>query len=387
MQSIIQRPLEESARTQEEDGNGFVRGHIKLMAVGDIMLGDIPWSYGSGVGSTIERMGPTFPFENCWRQLKEGDIVFGNLEAVLSRFNRAEDRFESTIVRAQPEAVLGLAKAGFNVLSLANNHIMQHGRQAVIETAEILRDNGIASVGVNIPEMALASHTIIERSGMRVACFAYDLRPGQYGLDEALCARRSLDEILWSVEEVKGLVEHVVVSLHWGDEFIRYPSPTQVCMGRKIIETGASLVLGHHPHIVQGIERYRKGIIVYSMGNFVFDLIQSRFRKSIILRCDLDAVGGITCDLIPIEINRYWQPTVMSQLAGDAWLREIDEIGGLIKEDGNLGEYEREVELETRRFRRETYYRYILGLLHFPRRHLLSNVMRIIKNRIPTTGR
>ena len=126
-----------------------------LSAVGDIMLGDLPACSGFGVGSMIARYGPQFPFERCREGLTDSDIVIGNLEVVLSRFNPQIDTFSRIHLRAQPEAVQGLSFAGINAVTLANNHIMQHGTEAVVETIKTLYENGIAHTGIESAELGI----------------------------------------------------------------------------------------------------------------------------------------------------------------------------------------------------------------------------------------
>lgn len=171
------------------------KGSVRLFAVGDIMLGEGTWSYGHGVGSCIEKLGPLFPFERCADALKEADILFGNLEVVLSAFDKAKDPFNRIYLRGQPAAIEGLVSAGFDVLSLANNHSMQHGRKALEETMEILRKHSLAVTGIDIPQQDIENSCVLERKGLKVVFLGYNFRPQQYFLDPPLYVAGDIDKI------------------------------------------------------------------------------------------------------------------------------------------------------------------------------------------------
>ena len=257
-----------------------------VSAVGDIMIGDLPACSGFGVGSMIAKHGPKFPFEKCVAGLAGSDIVIGNLEVVLSRFNSQTEPFASTHLRAQPEAVAGLAFAGINAVTLANNHIMQHGREAVLETTRVLDQNAIAYTGIESAEFKIKNFRLIEKKGRRIGLLGYNLRPEQYSVSPRIDAAGNLDRICSDIEANKGQCDFLLLSLHWGEEFVDRPSPEQVQLGRKLIDCGAHVILGHHPHILQGVERYRGRDIASSLGDFVFDLSQNRLRKSMILKLE-----------------------------------------------------------------------------------------------------
>jgi poly-gamma-glutamate synthesis protein (capsule biosynthesis protein) len=246
--------------------------YVTLMAVGDIMLGDHPICIGHGVGSKIKKEGAKYIFQHVRGLLNEADIAFGNLEAVLSKKNLNEKDVNSASLRAMPESADGLTYAGFNVLSLANNHIMEHGKEALLDTMNILRKNGIKYVG---PE-----DVVLSIRGTKVVFLAYCL------LDEpGTCCKAESSEIIENVKRVKSKADIVIVSLHWGDEFIHKPSRYQVKLAHEIIDSGANIILGHHPHVLQGVEMYNGGLIAYSLGNFVFDMWQEKMRESVILKC------------------------------------------------------------------------------------------------------
>ncbi len=355
---------------------------ITLLAVGDIMLGDLAVSYGIGVASKIEKCGPLFPFARCLEELRAGDILFGNLETVLSRFDSRHDPFDRVQLRGQPEAVQGLVAAQFDVVSLANNHIMQHGQQPLIETILHLRQNGIGFTGVELSEIGVENFHKLEIKGRKFGFLAYNFRPEQYQIVSRCDVAGSLDRIKQDIEQYRNMVDYMVVSVHWGDEFIDYPSLDQVRLGRQIIDCGCAVVLGHHPHILQGVEKYGRGVIAYSLGNFVFDMWQPRLRKSMILRCRFSGTNRIDYDIIPVFINDDLQPIVLDSVAGEELIGEVLRLSQKIGSPAYTQPiYSQELKKNTARFRREVYWYYLRHLHKYDGRRLIDNFARMIRNR------
>jgi len=171
--------------------------------------------------------------------------------------------------------------------------------------------------------------------------------------------------------------------VHWGSEFIHYPSPEQVKLGRQIIDSGAKVVLGHHPHIIQGIERYHGGVIAYSLGNFIFDMWQERFRKSMILCCCFSDTGEVTYDIIPVVINQSWQPEIVNSPQHKALKNEALELSLLTGSSvAHHNTYNRELRYHLRRYRREVYWHYLTNIHRYNLRRLFENFLGAIKRRI-----
>jgi poly-gamma-glutamate synthesis protein (capsule biosynthesis protein) len=365
----------------------IVSEKLILSAVGDVMLGDLPACTGFGVGSMISRHGPLFPFQKCRDALVGSDIIFGNLEVVLSRFHRDSDPFESCHLRAQPEAVDGLVWAGFNVMNLANNHLMQHGREAVIETIELLTKNNIAVTGLADTAYGITNLAVVNAKGKRIAFLGYNFRPEQYRRGPRLDVVGSRRSILEDIETVRRTVDIVVISLHWGEEFIDRPSAEQIKLGRELVDSGAHIVLGHHPHILQGVEKHGHGVIAYSLGNFVFDFWQKRLRRSMILRLNLEDPGAISFEIVPLTINKQWQPTLLAGAEIEKSRREIAELQLLIDENADELLWQKEVARELKAFRRSVYWHYLRSLHRYGARRFIANLGGIAKRRLASSGK
>ncbi len=140
--------------------------------------------------------------------------------------------------------------------------------------------------------------------GLRVGFLGYSLRPRQYFTERPLYAEGSPEGIVADVRAVRPTCDILVVSLHWGDEFIDRPSPADVQLAHAIVDAGADLIVGHHPHVLRGVERYGRGWIVYSLGNFVCDMLWGEeLRETAICECRLTSAGVEDVRLIPVRIN------------------------------------------------------------------------------------
>jgi poly-gamma-glutamate synthesis protein (capsule biosynthesis protein) len=204
--------------------------------------------------------------------LRTADIAMVNLECpVTVRGSKVRKPFN---FRMKPEFVSVLKGAGIDVVNMANNHVFDFGKVGLFDTISYLDSAGIGHVGAgrNINEAHRAA--IMTISGKKVGFLGY------YGGGEAPgatdktpgVARPEIRQIATDIESlrIKDSVQFIVVNLHWGTEKARTPDSRQIELGHRIIDAGADAVIGHHPHVLQGIERYKNGVLVYSLGNFIF---------------------------------------------------------------------------------------------------------------------
>jgi poly-gamma-glutamate synthesis protein (capsule biosynthesis protein) len=358
---------------------------MKLIAVGDLMLGDHPVCFGHGVRSTIESKGFDFIFEDTTDCLKGADIIFGNLETVLSDYNYRPNNLISGELRGSPICAQGLAKVGFSILNLANNHILQHGENSFHETITNLRHQGITPLGLKSSKSKDSEVVFVEDElGVTVALIGFSMRPEKHHEYEMLYSIASEGEV---IRQVEGLIAKfdgtVVVSLHWGEEYLNVPSFEQVSFARKLIEKGVSLIIGHHPHVLQGVERYRSGVIVYSLGNFVFDKWQRNPRETAIFSCDISNHGVSDFSMTPVYINRMFQP----QIAKGKNARRINEkikcysdaIANITSEDKDL--YHKQSERAYLKFRIQSYIYFFTNIYRYRQRVIWSSLFRFIKRR------
>lgn len=308
---------------------------VIINAVGDIMLADKR-------GGIFERSGYDYPFAATAATLRTGDITIGNLEAPIAtggnEFREKRFRF-----RSDPAAAAAIRKAGFTHLSLANNHMLDFGPAALRETMEALDANGITHTGAGLDLEASRRERIVSVKGVKVALLSYSLtypaeffattnRPGTAPGYEAF--------VTSDIRRARSSADYVVVSFHWGVECADTPKPYQKNLAHKAIDAGASVVLGHHPHVLQGIEYYREGIIFYSLGNFAFASRSKKSDRSIIARITLDnGLGQV--ELIPLNVLNSevrFQPRILAGPGGTAVARHVErlsrDMGTRISESG-----------------------------------------------------
>jgi poly-gamma-glutamate synthesis protein (capsule biosynthesis protein) len=244
---------------------------IKLIFVGDIMLN-------RGVELKIKNAGQgdfTFPFQKIAEKLKTADIVFGNLESVIS--DKGENAGSIYSFRANPKAIDGLTYAGFNILSVANNHAMDYTREALEDSFLRLKTAGIDYAGGGKNATEAEASLVKEINGTKIAFLAYtNLCPLSWkataensGIN--CLSDDNLENFKQKISETKKLSDIVIVSLHAGDEYTQALSKFQTDFAKGAIDAGADLVVGHHPHVVQKYEIYKNKYIFYSLGNFIFD--------------------------------------------------------------------------------------------------------------------
>ena len=197
-----------------------------------------------------------FPFLLIAKDLERYDFLFGNLEGPIS--DEGVNVGSKYSFRMDPKAVYGLKFAGFDALSVANNHSADFGKRAFDETLELLTSVDIIPVGdVSDPKF-------LNVKGLKIAIVAFSDFPG-FGL-------RAEDEIIKdNISLARKSADIVVASFHFGEEYQKLPSSRQRKIVELAVDYGADLIVGHHPHVPQPLEKYKDAYIAYSLGNFIFD--------------------------------------------------------------------------------------------------------------------
>ncbi|NLM41231.1 MAG: CapA family protein [Firmicutes bacterium] len=264
-------------------------GEISLVAVGDIMLDRDVKKVG------LEK-GWEYIFAETAPTLRAADLSFANLESPVGDQGHFINMFQ-----APPEAVEGLAFAGLDVVSLANNHSLDYHHAGLLETMRLLREYGLDWVGAGRDLSEARRAVIREVKGVKVGFLAYtelwfvharEPISWQATLEEPGVAPAELEMVVEDVQRLRSLVDVLVVSVHWGREYVHEPTEAQKELARAAAAAGADLILGHHPHVLQGLEFYADSVIAYSLGNFVFDLNLPSTWETMVLEFTLSA-GGV----------------------------------------------------------------------------------------------
>lgn len=269
-------PLRIAAGSASREALGAEGGAtaFTLSAVGDLMLGRrVSWS------AALQT--PDYPLAAAAPALRLGDIGVGNLETALTE--RGQPVRKDYTFRAAPALASGLRADGLDVVTLANNHVGDYGAAGIADTTAALDAAGVGHAGAGATAAAAAAPVIVTVRGIRVAFLSFVNVPDDSvtGFSTASEAPGDAtagvqwgtpDSVREAVLEARARAEVVVVALHAGLEYRSQPDSVQRSLAYAAVDAGAALVLGSHPHVLQGIEYYNRGVIFYSLGNFVFDL-------------------------------------------------------------------------------------------------------------------
>lgn len=319
-------------------------GQVTLAAVGDVMLG-------RGIATLIRERGPRYPWAEVAAVLREADITFANLEAPLTAVGSAQAK--DFVFRAEPDSAQGLVWAGIDVVSLANNHTLDYGSEGLLATLEALRSVGVAYTGAGADGAAAHNPVVLTAKGLRVAFLAYVNVPDDSvsGFStRRVAAGPATQGVAWGtaaairsdVARAREMADIVVVSLHSGYEYQEGPNQVQAELARAAVEAGAQLVLGHHPHVLQGLERRGGALIAYSLGNFIFDLDATDYAQpglpstlSAILRVTLSREGVVDYQVVPVRINPDdGRPLLVEGEAARPVLERIERLSALLNRSG-----------------------------------------------------
>lgn len=250
------------------------------------------------------------------KALEDDDILFANLEGPIS--DKGRNVGSKYSFRFDPVVTSVIKEAGFDIVSFANNHVGDYSDAAFLDTLGRLSENNILVTGAGETYELAKKPTIIERNGIKIGYLGFsDVGPEWMKATEAkpgilLANDPNLETI---IKEASESVDFLVVSVHWGDEYKTH-NKRQEALAHKIIDNGAKLVVGHHPHVTQDVEEYKDGLILYSLGNFVFDQYFSA--ETMQGQYALVTIGksGIKDHVETIfKINKEYQPVIQDASA------------------------------------------------------------------------
>lgn len=260
---------------------------IVLAAVGDVGLNrEINWQI-------QDKKDPTFPFQKIAENLSKADLTIGNLEGPLIK--DCPIARKGTKFCGNPENAEGLSFAGFDLLNLANNHAKDYGQDGFSQTIEILKSQQIDYFGFE--KMARQ-----EINGIKLVFLGFD----------DVTSSIEKERLIQEVGAAKTGTDFVIINFHWGTEYQKNPNKRQKELAHLAIDNGADLIIGHHPHVLQPAEYYQEKLILYSLGNFVFDQMWSReTRIGAIALITLEKEQRVRVEFIPIMIYNYSQPALI----------------------------------------------------------------------------
>ena len=288
--------------------------------VGDIML-----------GRSIKTKSELNNYEDVFKDVsylwKDSQYVSGNIEsALLDNPEEFEKSDKEIHLYAETKVANILKNNGFTMANLSNNHLGDFGRQGVISTINAVKSAGLNYVGADENIDDAATYDIQDINGIKVATIGIsDIVPKDFSANrtEAGILSTMYPSYNRLVYEASQEADLVVVNLHWGIEYGVDESETQEKIGKALIDAGADVIIGSHPHVLQPIQTYKDGIIFYSMGNFVFDQGWSRTKDSMVLNYYINEKGEGTFEVVPVRIengypvtttNKFYQKRIFATL-------------------------------------------------------------------------
>ncbi|MDG0793106.1 CapA family protein [Cohnella ginsengisoli] len=312
------------AGTAEPSDSAPSGASVSLAFVGDILPA-------STVGKLIEQYGVDYPFKLAKPLLESADIAAGNLEApITTRGTPAENK--QYVFKGKPEYLAGLKNAGLDVVSLANNHTLDQGWEGLSDTMDALDDIKLKHMGSGADDKEAFEPVYIEHNGITVAYIgvsnvvpdgSWKAGPDHPGVAETYDTTRAVA----TVKKARELADIVVVMVHWGNERADTPKDAQFNVGHTLIDAGADLIVGSHPHVLQGFEAYKGKWIAYSLGNFVFTTKQaySKTQDTGVLTATCTADGKCRLKFDPMYAKAS-QPGPMAPEQAEALLARLSKV-------------------------------------------------------------
>ena len=304
---------------------------IVVSAVGDIMLG-------RRVGRLLDENGGESAYQGFSFLFDRTDVLFGNLECSLSE--RGQKLLGKGIwLRASPDKADILKEAGFSVLSLANNHILDYGNEALQDTVEFLDEKEIGHVGAGKDIEAARKPEIFTKGDVSIGFLAYNEfsyyfwsyeEKRQFAARENVpgTAPMDLGPILEDVKKLKSEVDFVAVSLHWGIEESNMETEAQREIAHALIDGGADIIIGHHPHVIQGLEIYRDRPIIYSLGNYIFDQNDENNKQGMAAEIEIFEGEMKSIRLHPLYVKDKRAPVVPEGGKLEGMIEKIKRLSG-----------------------------------------------------------
>ena len=304
---------------------------MHMIAVGDVMLD-------RALGAAISNGNLDYPFAHVAELLRSADVAAANVESALGDVGERAEK--SYTFRAPPAAAASLARAGFDVVTLANNHALDYGPSALTQGISLLQSAGIKSVGAGENAAAARTPALITKNGITLAILGYVHVPVEgrppYFDTQSWAATETTPGLAWAnPEQIRTDVaaagrqaDHVVVFLHSGYEYVPAPSEPQKAAAHAAVNAGASLVIGHHAHILQGVEFLESGVIVFGLGNFAFTIDGAPETALLNVWLDHDSVRQI--EFVPAIVGKDGQPRLAQGEEADAIRRNVYHLTTLL---------------------------------------------------------
>jgi poly-gamma-glutamate synthesis protein (capsule biosynthesis protein) len=305
---------------------------IRLLFTGDINPSRCPAHFALAANDF------TLPFREVADRLRAADLTIGSLDGSLSDLDAptACGDLNNKNLIGPARMTEGLQFAGFDVITVATNHIKNCGTlgwtcddRAFIDTLTNLRAADIQPVGGGADRASARAPVIVERGGVRFSFLAVsevgsEMWAGEHTPGTAPLSPAAASAVLADIAAARRTADVVIVLPQWGEEYADAPSAQQVAWAGQMIEAGATLVMGNQAHVVQAVEAFDSGLVAYALGNFVFDQGPSLVRREgVVLEADFRGAQFVGWKLWPLRIHDLFQPRWLEGAAARAVLDRI----------------------------------------------------------------
>ncbi len=278
-----------------------IRTHT-IVGVGDIMLS-------GSAKSLLSKNGYDYSFGDTElsKLIRNADLAFANLECPVTKKGKAF-KDKKFVFKADPASIKAVRRAGFDMLSLANNHIMDYGAIGLASTTDYCRKTGLVCSGAGIDIAGARRLALLERKDITYGLLSYSMTyPSEFWAtsEEAGTAFGERNAVIEDVINAKKEADVVIVSFHWGAELAEKPRGYQVEMAHAAIDYGADIVFGHHPHVPQPVEIYKGKPVFYSLGNYAFGSYSRKTPISFAAMIILEKDRICSIRLYPVIVNNY----------------------------------------------------------------------------------
>ncbi len=272
---------------------------VKITLLGDIFPGELAFTLNYGMRSQFKNHKGEKWVEKINNICSPSDLIIGNLESPLLDENEAK----KPVFYGHPEFAEFLKKCHINIINIANNHILEHGSTGFENTVDTLLKNDLNVVGHTQNEKPHIVYKTIGRTKIAIAGFSnVDLHKMNHQKHFAVLSDESVFDTLNRMQDNKADVK--ILCFHWGNEYIHLPALSQRYAAYKYIDAGASIIAGHHPHVVQAYEKYKNGHIFYSLGNFMFDYTQShKVSTGMVAQISIEDNCIVNCRLKGVKLS------------------------------------------------------------------------------------
>ncbi|WMM25317.1 CapA family protein [Tissierella sp. MB52-C2] len=286
---------------------------LSISLIGDILMD-------GSVKIHINKNGFNYPWDRVKEYFQNDDITIGNLEtSITTKGQKWPDKQFN--FRSDPRNIKAMEEAGIDIVSLSNNHSLDYGYDGLMDTLKYIDNSKIKRVGGGYNKKDAINGTIVEKNGIKVGVlgfsrvvpdvkwYATDKRAGIVGAYDP-----HIEEVTDRVMEMKKEADIMVLAIHWGVERSDTPRKQEMDLAKRLIDSGVDIVMGHHPHVLQGVEIYKGKPIFYSLGNFVFGTSTEITSNTMIAQVNLinkniDNIKIIPCEIvsgrpIPLDNNK-----------------------------------------------------------------------------------